>query len=204
MYQFLQAPLFSDDYLSAIASGSQGLIVSVVLGLFSGLASIVIASLLLPIFKKYSVSLAYIYLSFCVFASIAIAIDSISVLSLLDLSRLYVQDVTGDTTMLQLMGELLWERHWWTHYLSLLVSCFPVFVLYLALYISRLIPRPISVFGMLAAILMFTEQMSSLFGHSISMDMLLPIGLVQLILPFWLMIRGFRLPVESTENVVLG
>lgn len=202
-YQFLQAPLFSDDYLSAIASGSRQLIVSVVLGLFSGIASIVIASLLLPIFKKYNASLAYIYLAFCVFSSVSIAIDNISVLSLLDFSRLYVQELTGDTTILQLMGELLYERHWWTHYLSLLISCFPAFILYRALYLSQLVPRAISLFGMLAAALMFTEQLSSILGHSISMNMLLPMGLVQLFLPLWLIVRGFKVSEENTENVAL-
>jgi hypothetical protein len=202
-YQFLQVSLFTDDYLSAIASSSQQVIVSVVLGLFSGLASIVIASLLLPIFKKFNVSMAYIYLAFCVFSSVAIAIDNISVVSLLDLSRLYVQELTGDTNILQLMGELLYERHWWTHYLSLLISCFPVFILYRVLYLSRLVPRVISIFGMLAAVLMFTEQLSSILGQSISMNMLLPMGLVQLFLPIWLIVRGFKVSEENTENVPL-
>jgi hypothetical protein len=40
-------------------------------------------------------------------------------------------------------------------------------------------------------LLMFIEILFSIFGNSISMNMLLPIGLIQLILPLWLIFKGF-------------
>ena len=53
-------------------------------------------------------------------------------------------------------------------------------------------PRVISIFGIIAALLMFAEEILSIFGHGIGMNMLLPIGLIQLILPLWLILKGLK------------
>ena len=47
---------------------------------------------------------------------------------------------------------MFYKKHWWTHYLSLLISCFPVFILYYTLYVSKLIPIGISIGGIIAVI----------------------------------------------------
>ena len=83
--------------------------------------------------------------------------------------------------------------------MSLLISCFPVFILYYTLYLSKLIPKIISIVGIIAVILMFIEILFSILGNSISMNMLLPIGLIQLILPLWLIFKGLNSPTLETE-----
>lgn len=193
IFQFLQGPiLFSDNYLTATSENSNQIISSVVLGMFSGIVSIIVATFLLPIFKQYHIRLAYLYLAFCILNFIAIMIDNVSVVSMLELSKEYVK--SGNNNSLNILGTIAYEKHFWTHYFYLLLSCFPVFVLYYILYVSNLVPRIISVFGIFAVLLMFIEELSSIFGHSISMNMLLPVGLIQLILPLWLIIKGFYSP----------
>ena len=117
---------------------------------------------------------------------------------MLELSREYAKNGSSDS--LQLMGTLIYEKHWWTHYFYLLISCFPVFVLYYTLYISKLVPRIISIFGIIAVILMFTEELLSFFGQGISMNMLLPIALIQLILPIWLIYKGLNSSLLEHES----
>ncbi len=53
--------------------------------------------------------------------------------------------------------------------------------------------------GVIAVVLMFIEIMFSIFGHSISMNMMLPMGLIQLILPIWLVIKGLNSSALETE-----
>ena len=191
IFQFLQGPvLFSDDFLTTTSANSNQIIGSVVLGIFSGILSIVIAVILLPIFKKHSSSLAYLYLAFCIINFFTIMIDNVSVISMLEMSKAYVNN--ENNRLLEILGSQAYEKHWWTHYFYLLISCFPVFILYLTFYLSKLVPRLISIFGLIAVLLMFMEELSSIFGHSISMNMLLPIGLVQLFLPLWLIFKGFK------------
>jgi len=200
VYQFLQGPvLFSDDFLTTTSANSNEIIISTLLLFLSGITSVVIAAILLPIFKKYSIPLAFLYLSFSILSFIAISIDNISVLSILELSLEYTKNGTDNSDTLNTLGNVFYKKHWWTHYLSLLISCFPVFILYYALYVSKLIPKVISIVGIIAVILMFIEILFSIFGHSISMNMLLPIGLIQLILPLWLIFKGLNSSTLETE-----
>lgn len=193
IFQFLQSSLFADDFLTAISTNANKIIGSTLLGILNGVISIVISLLLLPIFKKYSIRLAFAYLAFCIVYFIAMFADNISVLSLLDVSQAYVKSGSVTTDSFEFMGNLLYERHSWTHYLSLLISCFPAFVLFYTLYISKLIPKVISIFGMFAVLLMSVEIICSLYGNGISMNMMIPIALAQLILPIWLLIKGFKI-----------
>ncbi|WP_430408489.1 DUF4386 domain-containing protein [Kordia sp.] len=196
MYQFLQSSLFADDFLTATAANTNEIIISTLFGIVSGLISIVIAVLLFPIFKHYSYKIALAYLALCILSCVMICIDNISVLSLLDVSKAYVKSGNNAVDSFELMGTLLYERHAWTHYFSLLVSCFPGFVLYYTFYTTRLIPRAISIFGIVAVLLMFIEILSSILGQGISMNMMIPMALIQLIFPVWLLLKGFKLPKE--------
>ena len=143
--------------------------------------------------------MAFLYLASSILGFIAISIDNISVLSMLELSLEYTKNETGNYDILNTLGNVFYKKHWWTHYLSLLISCFPVFILYYTLYVSKLIPIGISIGGIIAVILMFIEIVFSIFGNSISMNMLLPMGLIQLILPLWLIFKGFNQSVLEIE-----
>lgn len=205
VYQFLQGPiLFSDDFLTTAAPNANKLITSVLLGSLSGLFSIIISALLFPVFKKYSNTLAVLYLGFSILDFVAISIDNTSVLAMLELSKEYVTNVEVNTGILETMAPIYSQKHWWSHYLSLLTSCFSVFVLYFAFYRTKLIPKILSGFGMLAVILMFIELLTSILGEGISMNMLLPMGLIQLILPLWLLVKGLNTKWLETDFSVAG
>jgi len=202
MYQFLQGPnLFADDFLTKASDSANQIIISALLGMLSGVMSVIIATLLLPIFKKHSVTLAFMYLAFCILHFVAISIDNVSVLTMLEVSREYAKNGSDNAEVVKTMASLFYGKHWWTHYLTLLISCLPVFVLYYTLYVSRLVPRALSVFGMVAVILMLIEIMATLFGNSISMNMLLPMGLIQLVLPIWLLFKGLSTPLENNGSL---
>lgn len=126
-------------------------------------------------------------------------LDNVSVVSMLELSQEYVKNSTEHSGAFDLMGTILYEKHRWTHFMFLLISCFPVFVLYYTLYLSKLVPRILSIIGILAVILMFIEVLFSIFGQGLSMNLLLPMGLIQFILPLWLIVKGLNSDVLTTE-----
>lgn len=191
VFQVLQGPyLFSDNFLSSAFANANSIVSSTVLGIASGIISIVISVVVFPIFKEYSIRLGLLYIAFCILNFISIMIDNVSVISMLELSKEFVEKGNDDT--LKVFKNLVYQRHFWTHYFYLLISCFPVFVFYYGLYVTKVVPRVISIFGLIAVIIMFVEELSSIYGNSISMNMLLPIGLVQLLLPLWLLVKGFK------------
>ena len=193
VYQFLQGPvLFADDFLTLTSDNKNPIILSTVLGLLNGVITIFIAVLLLPIFKQYNFSLSFLYLSFAIVSFVMIAIDNVSTLSILELSISYTKYEGVSSGDFGIISELLFQKHWWTHYMSLLSSTFYMFTFYLLFYQSRLIPKILSLGGLIAVSMMFIEILSSIFGQSIGMILMLPLGIVQLSVVVWLLIKGLN------------
>lgn len=189
VYQILQAPLLSEDFLKETVTHRNQLIGSTLLNMFSGIVSISIAVLLFPVFSKYNTNLARLYFAFTLLNFIAIVIDNGSVFSLLEFSKVSSEIKSVDT--LEALQKVFSEKHWWTHYISLLTSCFPVFVLYYTFFVTKLVPKLISIIGIIASVLMFTEMLSSIFSDGISMNLMLPMAFIQLLMPIWLIVKGF-------------
>ena len=127
-------------------------------------------------------------------------IDNYSVISMLEFSKASIKNTGEVSGSFEMMKTLVYQKHWWTHYFYLLISCFPVFVLYYTLFVSKLVPRIVSGFGVLAVILMFIQVISVIFKQSISMNMLLPIALIQLVFPVWLLFKGLKSSAIETHQ----
>jgi len=192
IYQILQGPLFADDFLTSTSDNKNHIITSTFLGLLNGVITIIIAVVILPVFKQYNFGLSFLYLSFTIVYFAMIAIDNISTLSILELSISYSKHQEVNSESFGIISELLYQKHWWTHYMSLLTSSFYMFTFYLLFYQSKLIPRILSVGGLIAVSMMFIEILSSIFGQSIGMILMLPLGIVQLSLVVWLLIKGIK------------
>ena len=193
--QFLQGPIiFGGDFLTEASANSNQIIISALLGLVSGVIPVAMAAILLPIFEPYNKPLSFLYFGSSIIGFSIVLVDNISILSILGLSNEYVQAGAPDADYFQTLATVLYQTRWWTHYLVLIIACFPLFVFYQLLFQSRIIPRFISIWGLLAVILMLTELLFSIFGHSISMNLLIPFGLNQIFLAIWLIIKGFIPP----------
>lgn len=198
IFQFLQTSvLSSEDFTIATLKTENNLIFSTLLGTFSGIASIVVAILFLPIFKKQHIYLAYLYFAFCVINFIAIMIDNHNVLEMLEFSKILAKNTDETSVSLGVMKTVISEKHWWSHYFYLLVSCFSVTTLYLTLFVSKLVPRILSGFGLFAVLLMFIQVIATMYKQSISMDMMIPMALIQLVFPIWLIFKGLKTEKES-------
>jgi len=194
VYQVLQGPiLFADDFLTATSDNKDSIITSTILGLLNGVITIIIAVLILPVFKQYNFGISFLYLSFTIISFVMIAIDNVSTLSILELSISHSKHKEVNGVAFGVIGELLYQKHWWTHYMSLLSSSLYMFTFYLLFYQSKLIPKILSLGGLIAVSMMFIEIISSIFGHSIGMTLMLPLGIVQLLLVAWLMIKGIKI-----------
>jgi hypothetical protein len=203
IYQVLRGPfLFADDFLVSASLNENQIIISVLLAFLSGIATIGIAVLLFPIFTRSNPRLAFLYIAFCILSFVAIVIENYSALSLLELSHEYVNTGTDNKTLLETMGNVFYNNHKWSHLAYLLISCFPVFVLYFTLLYSKLVPKAISIFGIIAVLLMFIQVLFSIFKISLSMNLLLPIALIQIFLPFWLIFKGLNSPLENNSAIV--
>ena len=191
--QVLLGPIiFGPDFLTNISANTTQVIISMLLELIGSALAVGIAVMLFPILKDHSKNIAFWYLGFEIIDFTINAVSGISVLSLLTLSQEYVKAGSPDSSYFQILGILSHAKHWWTHLIGLLVSCFGPLMFYYLLYQSKLIPRFLSVWGLIGLPLSLTAILLAIFDQGIVMILFLPMGLNQLFLAIWLIVKGFN------------
>jgi hypothetical protein len=157
---------------SVLGSGNpEAKTLGMVLEVISGLAVITIAVLMFPLFKPYNKIASYLY----------IALRGIE-------GGLLV--VTG-ILFLSYNASLL-EIHAGIHAVHGYIFGIAALVFYYLLYQSKLIPRWISVWGLIAAILLIIANLLETTGITSGLMILyLPIILNEVLLAIWLIVKGF-------------
>jgi len=191
--QILIGPIvFSEDFLTNVFANSNKVIIGVLTSIINGVLGIIAAIILYPVFRKYRKGVALLFLSLTIIGFVILTIDYVFVLSLLSLSKEYTNTGISERTHFQTFGAVLYQTRWWTHYLEMLVACFPLFVFYFALFRIKLIPRFISLWGIISVILMCIAVMFAIFDQGTLMILFLPLALNQLVLFPWLIFKGFK------------
>jgi hypothetical protein len=194
----LAAPLFGPPgFLINAAPHSLQIAASVVLGLATGALSLAIAITVFPLFRQHGLQLALWFVALAGVSLAAMVVEQISVMSMLWLSEAYASaSVAGRDTFEGLRIVVASARNG-AHYIGLVVAGSTIFALYNALYRFGLVPRPLAAFGMAAALLQIVAVAMPLFGYPVIFLLLAPLGLSQLILAVWLIMRGFRDPAQQ-------
>lgn len=187
VYQILRGPIvFGDEYLTATAESSTMIISSVWVSILAGLLSILVSLLLFPIFRAYKKSFAWAYVLLCSIVFVFIVFENMATLSLLELSR-YHSDIES-TALNQTLGNIASAKHEWAHYLYLTMSTLPVALLYFTCFRLSNIPKWLSISGLIACIAMFIMMIFTCYSIHLSALLMIPMAIVQLIFPAWLII----------------
>ena len=117
------------------------------------------------------------------------------------MSKVFLNAGTQDASYLQTLGNAIQSELHWATVLYVIVFCLGAMTFYYLLIKSKLIPRFLSIWGLLAAILLFVGAMLGLFSLGIFSSMPLmkamvwfapPIALNELIVAIWLITKGFN------------
>lgn len=192
-------PVLNDpDYLATIASDSNRLVIGALLVLTMGLALALVAVVLYPIARKQNESLALGYVVFRgALETVAYVGTVISWLALVAVGREYGQAGTSDAAAAQTMGSVLLAAHDAANSVLIIVFCLGALMLYTLLYQSRLIPRWLSIWGLVAIILHLATVFVTLFTgvDPMSTSLLVlhvPIFLQEMVMALWLIVKGFN------------
>jgi hypothetical protein len=189
---FLTAPLFgSPGFLVAAAAHAQQIGLSVLLGIILGALSIVMAIIAFPIFRQHSGRLALLFVAISVGGFSVSVVEQISVMSMVSLSNAYAAVGASQQELFEGLRGVVAAARNWAHYSSLIIGGGTLMVLYSVLFRFKLVPRALAAFGLFAVALQLTSVSMPLFGHDVVFQMLAPLGLSQLALSIWLMIKGF-------------
>ena len=203
LYYVIVTPILdAPDYLVKVSENETPVIIGVLLYLIDCAAVVLIPIMLFPIFKNHNESLALGYVGSRIIESVTLIVGHVSLLSLLTLSQEYVQAAATDASHFQALGALLLSVHDWIHLLGVeIVFALTAVILNYLLYQSKLIPRFISVWGFIGAILLLALGLLRMFGFSpTSAFFTLPIAINEMVLAIWLIAKGFNPSAIASES----
>ena len=196
----------SPDYLTQLAGNPNQIIIAALIEFIWAAAGASIAIGLYPILKKYNEALALGSVCFRVVEGVFILISTLSLLSLLTLSREFIVVGAKDATYKAVGTVLLALRDQSFNVIGFMAFGFGALMYYLVLYRSKLIPRWLSVWGVLGATLSLAATVLASFTHQVgvaSVNTILnaPIGLQELVFAVWLIAKGFNLDAVKKLDV---
>jgi hypothetical protein len=110
---------------------------------------------------------------------------------------------TADRTVLQAIGNSLVSVRDHAALVAVFAFCVGAFMYYYLFFQSRLIPRWLSGFGIVAIILMMAACVLALFsGNRITsyIPLAAPIGVQEMVLGVWLIVKGFNPSVSASNS----
>ena len=184
------------DYLINISAKENQVIIGALLEIIMAAAFVSIPVMLFQILKKHNKSIALGYVVARIFEAVPVVVGVISLLSLLTSSQEYVQAGAPDASF-QTLGTLLLAVRDWTHLLGpMIFASLGALMFNYLLYQSKLIPRFISVWGLIGATLFLAAGLLGMFGldpfSMISIFLILPHALQEMVLAIWLIVKGFN------------
>ncbi len=161
---------------------------------------------LFPILRKYNETLALGYVVFRLFEAVLFILIEINKLSLINVSQQYLNSGVTDATYFQNTGTFIQSWNDWTFTFYLVLFTVGGLMLYSVLYSSRLVPRFISVWGLIAAalllvgsLLVMLEVDQVLPGGTFELIFALPIAVNEMVLAAWLILKGFNQPAVALK-----
>ena len=188
----------SPDYLNQLAGNPDQIITAALLEFIWAAAGAGIAIGLYPLLKKYNGALALGSVGFRVVENVFVLIGTLSMLSLLTLSQEFIAAGAPEASSFQTLGTLLLAlRDWQLHVISGLAFSLGVLMYYAILYKSNLIPRWLSGWGVLGAVLALAATVLASFTRDFGLEsadtyLHIPIGLQELVFAVWLIVKGFN------------
>ena len=195
----LAAPLIPDltgtDYLVQLSAHTNQVAVGVLLMIIGYFACAGIAIALYPVLKERSTGLALGSVIFRTIETAFYLVGIVSLLSMLALGQQFQTAGAADRTSLQVIGSLLVNVRDQAALVGVFAFCVGAFMYYYVFFQSRLIPRWLSGFGIIAIIMMSTACVLALFsGNRITsyIPLAAPIALQEMVLAVWLIVKGFN------------
>ena len=152
---------------------------------------------LYPVLRKYNRALALGSVAGRVAEGVLVLVGTLSLLVLLTLSQEYVAAGSAGASSLEASaGLLLAVRDWVLNFLGLLPFLLGAAMYYYLMYKGRLVPRWLSGWGLVAVALSLVATIYSGFTQdfgfsTFSTALNIPIGLQEMVLAVWLIVKGF-------------
>jgi hypothetical protein len=187
------AVLTGPAYLAQVAAQPNEVVIGALLVLLAGFALALVPVVFWPIGKRHNETLAMGYLVFRgALETVFYIVAAFGWLLLIPLST--QSDAAPLAGFVRTAETVTWDQ------LSAIPFALGALMFSFLLYQSRLVPRWLSVWGLVGAVLYIVPPIGSMFG--LSLDVLMaPTALQEMVMAVWLIAKGFDSPVIAAEPV---
>ncbi len=192
------APVNAENYLVRVSTNG-GLVETGALLLFiGGAAAIGIAISLYPILRKHNEVLALGSVGFRTVEGMLNFVSVLALLVLITISQQFMNAGAPDSSYFQTLGVLTVSGfHWAVNVVKLMVFSMGCLLYYIIFYRTKLIPRWLSGWGIVAAIMTMLSALLVMYGliapfSTAQIALNLPILPQELVLAVWLIVKGFN------------
>jgi hypothetical protein len=198
----LEGPLFgTPGFLVNAALYSRQIALGALLGVITEALWIGIAVTASPLFSQRSRALTLWFAALAVALLALSVVENAAVMSMVSLSEAYAKASAVERGQLETIRVVVASMRNWPHFMCRMIDGCAIFMFYTLVFRDLLIPRVLASFGLIAAVLQVTGVAMPLFGHDVVFPMLAPLGLSQLILATWLIVRGFSSTDRQRQTV---
>ena len=189
------------NVLINVAANENQVILVAFLELIMAVAVAGVAFMIYPILKQNTDTenkegLALWYVGTRITEGALFLVGIIGLLSLLTLSQEFVKAGALDTSSFQTVSTALLAVRDLAYMFGQTIFCLGALMLYYLLYVAKLIPRWLSIWGFIGAPLMLVAGFLPLFGEdpnsTLSVLLYLPIALQEMVFAVWLIVKGFN------------
>ena len=195
---FLGSTLAASNYLTSVSANENQVIIAMIFELIAAVSAFGTAVVLFPVLKKSIESLALGYVVLRLIENIFYIVGALSLLIILTLGQGYVAGAFN-ASYYQSLGTLLLALRDWSIWMGTLIFFgLGSLTLNYLLYQSKLVPRFLSVWGLIGAALVLLYGLLSLFSltpnmiSSILTILAVPIAVQEMIFAVWLIVKGFN------------
>ncbi|MCP4359904.1 MAG: DUF4386 domain-containing protein [Chloroflexi bacterium] len=190
----IESIITAPDFLSNVYANQMQIAVGVILmAIVHTFLNIGLPIIMLPILEPHNKRLAYGYLSAAIAATTILAVGTLFLLLLIPLSDAYVNAGATISSHFETMGILLKQGSFYAYHMGMALWAIGGLLFVSVLYKSKLIPRPLSLLGIVGYIVLVSGSILELIGHNgiVEIVSVIPGGLFEIGLSIWLIVKGF-------------
>ena len=158
--------------------------------MITALGIIFLGAILFLTLKKQNENMALVALGFYILEAALLAVSRIPAISLLRISQEYV--TAGHSAILQTIGDLAFESMDFGYTLLMLPFCLGAILFYYLLYKSGIVPRVLSLWGLITVFPLLIGTLSAIFGYKLPFAVYLPYAPFEFVIGVWILVKGIK------------
>ena len=189
----IQSVVSAPDILSNVYASTTLIVVAAILmGVVHTVTNIGLPVVLRPVLKPRNETLYFGYLSAAIVATVTLLVGVIFLLLLLPLSDAYMGYGSAVTGQAETMAIFLREANYYSYQIGMAIWSLGGLMFCSILYQHKLIPRLMSVWGVVGYAVFLSGCILAIFGLDFGLIHTAPGALFEVFLSLWLIVKGFN------------